>query len=173
MEQQTNNQEIVQVELTPELSSVINVFRRAQQDKIFAAKLNTCENSHDVYRIAKENVLCDEASFCDCFEKFNARLEEAEAAGELDAGELTDEELAMVVGGVPAWMSAIGKFFVRHGKTIASGVIGTVSSVISLGAPVGEALKVAGHFVNYGIDFVLDSMAVFKVGPRVKKSSIM
>lgn len=122
--------------------SFMDLLQHASEDKVFAAKLNSCESPHDVYVLGREYIIAPEAAFI-------ATCEAMEQAGTFEDGELSDEELAMVVGG-----SKVGRWFAKWASKIAAGVSsvgGITSGILALtgvGAPIAAGIAIGTATVS-------------------------
>lgn len=110
----------------PEMMSLVAIVKKAQDDKIFAAKLSGCETAHDVYVLGGDLVTVSEERF----ESICQRFLDGVSKNEDGSFELTDDELAMVVGG--GFFSAVGKFMVKYSRTIIS--VAKTAASVAIGA---------------------------------------
>lgn len=122
----------------PETLSLYRVFNKASEDKVFAAKLESCDNIDSVYRFCKDIVTVSKERFAAIYETYRTLWESAHPEEKEEAFELTDEELGEVVGGAGFWKK-VGNWFKKHAKTIA-----IVAGAVAVAAVVTAVVVASG-----------------------------
>lgn len=124
----------------PAMQSLVAVFQKVNSDAVFAAKIDSCEDFSDVYRLCNGIVSVSERRFASIYEQFRTEWDATHQAD--DYAELTDSELATVVGGANIWQK-VGSWFKKNAYSIIGGVVGTT---------VGIATICLGIFTNTSSD---------------------
>lgn len=93
-------------EIVPAAQSLFAVLDKLNEDSLFAAKVNTCEDVDSIYELCKEGDLIKVTKAC--FAAFFNRFREAwDSRANV---ELTDSELAVVVGGSNSYGTFLKSF---------------------------------------------------------------
>lgn len=136
----------------PVCTSIAAMLKKAHEDKVFSAKLNSCQTPHDVYVLGKDVITVPE-------EEFAVVCEQLQAAAQADGVELSDAELEGVVGG------SIGSWFKKHkwsiynvAKTVAS-IASTVLICIPVTQPIGIGLGIGVAAIGGTVDMVRNEMS--------------
>lgn len=120
-------------------ASLAALFEKAESDKVFAARLESCDSAHEVFVLGKGLITVDEAEFTTALETLPQLVSEANGGG----AELSEGELDAVVGGsFKSWWKAHWKTVWIGAKTLlnitasALGLSG-VAQVVKVGAKIG------------------------------------
>lgn len=117
-----------------EAQDLTAVFQKAGEDAVFAAKLDTCEDCAAVYSLAKGAglVTISEERFAAVYEQFRQAWDASHPA---DTDELTEGELASVVGGASIWRK-VGSWIKKNYKAVIGGAVGVVTAAVGIAAAI-------------------------------------
>lgn len=101
-----------------EILSIAKILQRSTEDSVFAAKLASCESSHDLYVLGGDLITVPEEQFAKVCDTFLTGL-----AADESNGELSEEDLAMVVGGANIFQKIGGWMKDKFGRGVGAAAV--------------------------------------------------
>lgn len=139
----------------PAMEALAAVLQKVNSDVVFAAKLDGCEDIDAVYSLCESAGIASVSKddFAAIYEQLRTAWDAAHQAGD---AELTEGELATVVGGASIWKK-VGSWFKKNAAPIIGGVVAVASVVAGICVAVFGKGSVSTSEMGVG-DAVRDSV---------------